>query len=293
VSIKKRIMLIPAIVWLVCLPIALGRIDAQGTQKPFADALTFHASFDNGPDADFALGDRRIHTATSYKRLEDAKPGLHNPQVTVLPGQGKYGGTLEFKAKNTNAIYFQAEKNIDYKPAGWNGTVSFWLSLNPNEELTGFSDPIQITDKDYNDAAMWVDFTNDKPRHFRLGVFGNLSAWNPNAVRGQTNPEFLRHIVAVTTPPFARGTWTHVAITFSGINSQPPGAASLYLNGKLQGSTQPITEPFTWDIARAKLRVGVNYVGLLDEVSVFNRALTDGEVQTLYGLAKGVSELRR
>jgi hypothetical protein len=157
---------------------------------------------------------------------------------------------------------------------GWNGTVSFWLSLNPDQDLTGFSDPIQITDKDYNDAAMWVDFTgNDKPRHFRLGVFGNLLAWNPNSVRGQTNPEFLRHIVAVTTPPFARGTWTHVAFTFSGLNSQPPGSAKLYVNGKMQGSTEPITEPFTWDITKAKIRVGVNYVGLLDELSIFSRAL--------------------
>ena len=41
-----------------------------------------------------------------------------------------------------------------------------------------------------------------------------------------------------------------------------------------------------------EIRVGVNYVGLLDEVSVFNRALTNGEVQTLYALPKGVSELR-
>lgn len=287
-------MLIPAIVWLVCLPIALARIDAQGTQKPLADALTFHASFDKGADADFALGDKLVYTAPSYKNLDAAKAGLHNPEVALVPEKGRYGATLEFKAKNTNAIYFHAEKNMEYRQTGFSGTVSFWLSLNPDQDLTGFSDPIQITDKDYNDAAMWVDFTaNDKPRHFRLGVFGNLLAWNPNSVRGQTNPEFLRHIVAVTTPPFARGTWTHVAFTFSGLNSQPPSSGKLYINGKLQGSTEPITEPFTWDITKAKIRVGVNYVGLLDELSVFSRALTDAEIQTVFGLPAGVSGLRR
>jgi len=291
--IKRRVLLMLAIVCLVFLPIALAHIDAQGDQKPLADALTFHASFDNGADADFALGDKRIYTAPSYKNLDAAQPGIQNPAVTIVPGQGRFGATLEFKAKNTNAIYFHGEKNIDYRQTGWNGTVSFWLSLNPDQDLTGFSDPIQITDKDYNDAAMWVDFTNDKPRPFRLGVFGNLLAWNPNSVRGQTNPEFLRHIVAVPTPPFARGTWTHVAFTFSGLNAQPPGPAKLYLNGKLQGSTEPITEPFTWDITKAKIRLGVNYVGLLDEVSVFSRALTDSEVQALHGLPKGVSGLRR
>src|SRR5262245_14354273 len=169
---RKKTSMHP-IAWAVVLATVLVDAGAQGTQKDLAAALTFHASFDHGTDADFALGDRRIYTASSYKSLDDAKAGLHNPQVAVLPGKGKYGAALEFSAKNTNAIYFQAEKNIDYKQTDWNGTVSFWLSLNPDEDLTGFSDPIQITDKDYNDAAMWVDFTNDKPRPFRLGVFGN------------------------------------------------------------------------------------------------------------------------
>jgi hypothetical protein len=112
-------------------------------------------------------------------------------------------------------------------------------------------------------------------------------------VRGQTNPLFLRHIVAVTTPPFARGTWTHVAFTFAGLNAPQPGIARFFLNGKLQGSTEPIPEGFTWDIARAKIRIGVNYAGLFDDLSIFNRALTESEVQTLYALAAGVSELHR
>ena len=112
-------------------------------------------------------------------------------------------------------------------------------------------------------------------------------------MRGQTNPLFLRHIVAVTTPPFARGTWTHVAFTFAGLNGPQPGTARFFLNGKIQGATEPIPEAFTWEISQAKIRLGVNYAGLFDDLSIFSRALSEGEVQTLYGLSKGVSELRR
>lgn len=289
-SIRKPFAQAIAIAW-ACLASMLA---AGGPQADPGAALTFHASFDNGADADFGLGDKRIYTAPSYKNLEAAQAGLHNPDVSLVPGKGRYGAALEFKAKNTAAIFYPAEKNVDYRQSGWNGTVSFWLNLNPDEDLTGFADPIQLTDKDYNDAALWVDFTgNDKPRHVRLGAFGDLKAWNPEGVRGQTNPLFLRHIVAVTTPPFARGTWTHVAVTFAGLNGQPPGTAKFYLNGKLQGSTEPIPEPFTWDISRAKIRLGVNYAGLFDEVSIFNRALSESEVQSLFSLPAGVAGLRR
>jgi hypothetical protein len=265
----------------------------KATQPTPGAALTFHASYDSSADADFAAGEKRVYTAPSYKNLDAAQAGLHNPDVSIVPGKGRYGAALEFKTKNTAAIFYPAEKNVEYRQ-GWNGTVSFWLSLNPDEDLTGFADPIQLTDKDYNDAALWVDFTgNDKPRHCRLGVFGDLKAWNPDNVRGQTNPQFLRHIVGVSTPPFARGTWTHVAFTFSGLNGPQPGTARFYLNGKPQGSTEPIPEPFTWDISKAKIRIGVNYAGLFDDLSIFNRALTDAEVQTLSGLAAGVSTWRR
>jgi hypothetical protein len=46
-------------------------------QQALATALTFHASFDNGADADFGLGDKRVYTAPTYKNLDAAQPGLH------------------------------------------------------------------------------------------------------------------------------------------------------------------------------------------------------------------------
>jgi hypothetical protein len=262
-------------------------------QAGLGAALTFHASFDNGPDADFGLGDKHLYTATSYRALETGQPGLHNPDVIVAPAKGKFGAALQFNAKNTTAIYYQADKNVAYRSRDWSGTVSFWLSLDPEQDLTGFADPIQVTDKDYNNAALWVDFTNDKPRHNRLGVFGDLAAWNPDKQTGQTTPAFLRHVAAVTPTPYARGTWTHVAFTFSGLNGPQPGSAKFYLDGKLQGTIPSIPEPLTMDPSKATVRIGVNYAGLYDDLAIFNRALSDGEIQTLFGLTGGVATLHR
>src|SRR5258705_13904364 len=88
-----------------------------GTALPAQDwkqSLTFHASFDRGLDADFALGDKRIYTASDYKAQMEAKPGLDHPDVTVVPG-GLTGSALRFGKKNVKAIFYQGDKNIAFR----------------------------------------------------------------------------------------------------------------------------------------------------------------------------------
>ena len=85
---------------------------------------------------------------------------------------------------------------------------------------------------------------------------------------------------------------THVVITYSGLNTQMGGVATLYLDGDpLPNAADGIDEPFTWDSARGAIRLGVNYVGLFDELSLFSRALTDEEVRDLHVLDGGVATL--
>lgn len=258
------------------------------------EALTLHASFDSGTDADLALGDSLLYTAPSWEESEAATPGLGNADVERLSDLGRFGGALRFNSRNTSAIFYSAEQKVPYSEDDWSGTVSFWLSLDPDEDLEpGYCDPIQITDQAYNDAAVWVDFTATDPRQFRLGVFGDLEAWNPEGLSADEHPDFQNKLVVVDDPPFRGGEWTHVVVTYSGLNSASGGVGKLYLDGRLQGTIQNILEPFTWDLARAQLRIGVNYVGLFDELAMFDRALADAEVLTLHQLEGGVAGLHR
>jgi len=55
----------------------------------------------------------------------------------------------------------------------------------------------------------------------------------------------------------------------------------LYVDGKLQGRTPVIREPFNWDLSRSAIRLGLNYTGLFDDLMVFRRALTGDEVARL------------
>ena len=47
------------------------------------------------------------------------------------------------------------------------------------------------------------------------------------------------------------------------------GEPELYLDGTLQGAAPKIAEPFAfeWDIGNGAIRLGVNYVGLMDDRS--------------------------
>ena len=224
----------------------------------------FHASFNKGIDAEKSPGDRRIHSAPDYKSLASSKPGLDGTGVV------RENGALHFTKKTTQAVFFPAQ---GFSPV--EGTISFFLQLDPLQDLApDYVDPLQLTDKAYNDSCLWVDFTKEE-RHFRLGVFGQLKAWNPKNL--DKNPDFDSRLVVVKQPPFARGTWTHVAITYTKLGSGA-GEAKLYVDGKLQGTSSVVKEPFTWETGKPTLRLGVNYTGWLDDVAVYAKALSAAEI---------------
>lgn len=255
-------------------------------------ALSFHASFDQGPTADFARGDSKIYTAPKYDQLDQASPGIDDPDITIEDSAGRFGSALNFSRSYKRALFYKSEKNMGYSTEDWAGTISFWLNLNPDEDLEpGYCDPIQVTDSAYNDAAIWVDFSKDPPREFRLGVFGDLEVWNPQKISPNDNPDFMGRLVAVTSPPFERGNWTHIVITYTGLNSEAGGTARLYLDGNFQGAAEGIREPFSWDLPSSTIRLGINYVGLFDELAIFDRALGDEEVLALHQLEGGVAAL--
>jgi hypothetical protein len=244
-------------------------------------SLSFHASFDKGIDADVARGDRKIYNASDYKSQKSAQPGTGEVNVAIQKGVGIAGSdALRFRTKNTQALFFRGDGHVALS----GGTVSFWLRLDPEKDLApGFCDPMQVTDKAYNDSAIWVDFTkDDTPRHFRLGVFGSLKMWNPKDTPPDRNPDFLRRLIVVDRPPFSREHWTHVAVSWARLDKGENGYASLFLNGKRISSATGIREPFEWDPSRLAIRLGVNYTGLMDDVAAFDRALDEHEVASLY-----------
>jgi hypothetical protein len=257
-------------------------------------ALTFHASFDHGPEADFARGDRSLYRATSYDSRAAAHPEPAAGQATFLvAGQGRWGGALRCDGKTAGVLFYQGARNTAYNATNWSGTVSFWLQVDPEKDLEpGFCDPLQVTPRAWNDAALFVEFEKRQSTVFRLGVYADYRVWNPEDRRWEDIPASNKPLLQVNDPPFEEGKWTHVVVVFEGFNTgQPHGVARLYLDGQLAGSLAPRVQTFSWDERQSALMLGVGYTGLFDELSWFNRALTAPEIQFLYDLEDGVPSL--
>ncbi|HXW04951.1 MAG TPA: LamG-like jellyroll fold domain-containing protein [Vicinamibacterales bacterium] len=263
-------------------------------QVSLRDALTFHASFDGTTDA-HATGDPALYWAPSLKERQNAKAGLPpGGEVRHAPAAGRFGDALRFTARKSPIVFFRAFRNMPYETSDWQGTVSFWLRVDPQAELeTGFCDPVQITPRAWNDAAFFVEFEKRAAGiPFRLGIYADHDVWNPTKRKFEDIPAEERPLVTVANPPFSGGRWTHVAFTFERFNTgRADGVARLYLDGEPRGTLGPREQTLTWDPGEAIVALGLGYIGLLDELSIFRRALDAAEIREVYGLKTGVAGL--
>jgi hypothetical protein len=259
------------------------------------DALVFHAPFDATADAVLARGDAKIYTAAERNKRDAATPGLHaDDLVRLAPGEGRFGGALEFKKKTKQQVFFRGDANLGYQPKNWNGSVSFWLRLDPDKDLEpGYCDPVQLVAQAWAEGNMFVEFSKDHtPRHFRFAMMAVTKFWNPNNRKWEEIPDAERPMVAVYQPPFRRDRWTHVLFTFAHVNSgATDGRGTLYLDGKKIGAFTGWNNTFNWDAPKSALTLGLAYTGLMDDVAVFNRELTADEAQAVFALPAGIATL--
>ena len=201
----------------------------QAAQQPrlksqLQAGMIFHASFDDVTDANLSTGDGWIQTAESLDRKQ-VRPQNRIESTRIAKGAGRYGDALQFTANSKQVLFYEGQE-CGYRAEDWSGTVSLWLKLDPDKDLQpGFCDPLQITQRGWNDAAFFIDFDKDLPRDFRLGVFPDYATWNPKDTEWDDIPPAKRPMVTVKQPPFSAQDWTHVCFTWDGVNAVDGAAA--------------------------------------------------------------------
>jgi hypothetical protein len=262
---------------------------------PLREAMTFATTFDQGLDAEFAKGDGKLYHAANSRSRTNAVPGLPEGElVKRAEGTGRFGAALEFTKKMNPVVFYKGQTNINYTPEGWNGTASFWMRLEPDKDLEpGYCDPLQYVAQTWTEGAMFVEFSKDEtPRHFRYAIMAQHKLWNPNNRKWEEIPAVERPMVQVQKPPFSREKWTHVVFTFEHANTgRKDGIGKLYLDGEFQGSFTGFNNTLNWDPAQSALNLGLAYVGFLDEIVLFDRALSAQEVKMVYHLPNGAKDL--
>jgi hypothetical protein len=260
------------------------------TGQSLARALTFHASFDKGLDADFSRGDKACLVRTSKGVVAAA----FNEELKLAPEAGRFGSGLHFTKKGNTRPQFKGVGVLGYNDKNWSASVSVWLRLDPDKDLEpGYCDPVQIIGDDSKKGFIFLEWSKDEtPRFFRYAIRPLFPIWNPNNVQWADIPFDKRPMVQVARAPFSREAWTHAVFSLENLNDKakkPVGR--LWLNGQLQGSIENWDLTFGWNPDAVQLVLGAAYVGHMDDLAMFNRALTDAEVRQLFTLKNGIREL--
>jgi len=253
--------------------------------------LTFHAPFDTGFDAASSADDPACRVRAGGKMVSPTT----GPEMR-LATDGKFGGCLVFPKKGAVRPEFAASKSLAYGTTDWSATVSVWLRLDPDKDLEpGYCDPVQIVGDDVKKGFIFLEWSKDHaPRHFRFAVRPIYHLWNPDAVGWEQIPDERRPMVKMEQAPFRRDRWTHVAFVLDHLNDHAaPPRARLHVDGKSVGVIQGHDLTFGWNPAALRLVLGAAYVGSMDDLAVWNRALSPEEIARLHALPGGVETLRR
>jgi hypothetical protein len=257
-------------------------------------AATFYASFDEGIRGD--LG-QSLTPGTRFNHSKQAGQFVFEKdidrKVFRIAKAGVAGGALEATdvLPRNGRIYFPAKGNLGYRAGGWGGAVSVWLNTDPNKLLkTSFCDPIQITQKGANNGGLWVDFNDARPRDLRHGAFPAIAEGRPPIKEEDANAPLVR----VKGIDWEAGAWHHVVLSWQNFDSGKADAVStLYIDGRQIGQIKDRELAMSWDLEKTGLYVAVNYIGLLDELAVFGRALSDEEVRTLHQRPDVLTRLKK
>ena len=268
---------------------------APAVRTALGKALTLHASFDSGPNADFARGDKTLYTyTTAQQRAQGGVVGLPDDSIKITQGSGRFQNALLFTKKTNVRPYFKDGGNIGFNANDWNYSVSVWLRITPDVDLEpGYCDPVQFVGNDSNKGFIFLEWDKDsKPRYFRYAIRPLLEIWDPAKVGWAALPFDKRPMVQVERAPFSHARWTHVVFTAEHINSKsakPSGR--LYIDGQLQGAIENWDLRIDWNPDAALLVLGAAYIGHLDDLAVFNRGLSADEVKALFALPNGVRDV--
>jgi concanavalin A-like lectin/glucanase superfamily protein/Big-like domain-containing protein len=222
-------------------------------------------------------------------------PGEGNASDIVGSNRGTLLGGVTFgtgevgQAFVTNGIdgYLDAGNAPSLHVSSGDFTAEAWVRFNaPQGDMS-------IVDKmSAGDADGWRLFKSDHDggdNHFMfcLGGGNNIGDLCRNPLFGASYAMYtLRSTTSAVT-----GVWYHVAAVVAAVNGTT--RFSLYVNGVVEDTRDrdPFFQPFL-DTQAADLRIGSNISGAylngdVDEVSIYNRALSAQDIQAIYAAGAG------
>jgi hypothetical protein len=278
--------LIPILIGATALP-AQDRFDADRS-------MIFLSTFDSVTDVNLFGADEKggwIYTAESTER-KNVLVQNRCKHVTIAENQGKLGDSLQFSKTSDQVLFYYASANLPRPRNNWAATVSFWLKPDLGEIGPKACYPLQFSDGDWTHGGFFVRFPCMDKTVFEFGAVSALDAAEEPVADVDDMPHGQVTLLNIEDAPLDRDRWTMVTLTLRGVNpnADEDSVASLYLNGKLAGEVkQPLR--FVWMAPGeaepdAAMFLGINYIGGMDDLRIYDKELSEKEVRMLPGAAK-------
>jgi len=229
------------------------KLTMSGNRKvrvKFASAVPFPqglvALWRGGTEASDAIGG---HNGTFFKGTAIITPSVAPP--------GKVGEAFGFDG----TVHVEVPDAPELRPAQI--TLEAWVF---STLFTDQSQAIIARGSSTSGADTWL-----------LGVLSNFSIVNGGQPHFQTSP--FDDLVAPTLIPLNQ--WTHLAASFDGTTKR------LYVNGVLVASKKGLSD-LVYEPAAAPVTIGARgasntpFTGRVDEVAIYNRALTGNEIVDIF-----------
>lgn len=223
-----------------------SKIENAGQNSRITNGLVGLWSF-NGYDYNSA--------STTAEVLDRSGQSYNGDNIGAAPAAGKVGQALSFDGTN------------DY------------VNLPTMQDTSGYTESMWI----YMRASGGFLFTNDVcGSSWRSSA--NTATWYTRLVGGGTRDDF-------NLPALTANQWTHLVFTYDGITD----VKRIYKDGQLEATKNPTTHgagslgltATTCHYLGTTSGGGIIYFnGLIDEVRVYNRALSADEVKQLYNMGK-------
>ena len=238
----------------------------------------------------------RTHTATATPTTTSTRTPTATPTICVTPPPNMVAWLTADNTANDssgNGHNGTLQGAATYTTGAVAGAFSLSVAADfvqvPNHPALNFAGDFSI------DA--WVNTTNTTTAAIidkRTGTANNPTGYHLFLFGGQLGFQladgspFLNHLAP--PPAINNGTWHHVAVT---IARTSPTGGRLYVDGVLVLTFDPTTRPGSIANA-ANLRIGQRYLtatqdfkGAIDEVELFDRAITAQEIQSIFNAGAG------
>jgi hypothetical protein len=205
---------------------------------------------------------------TNGTTLVDSSGNGYTGTGTYTAVGGKIGGAASFNGSTnivTTAVTFSSAVGNPF-------TVAYWVWVN---SFASQPWPSPLTLKDSNGTVSWTSGISNRSGYTGI-YFGGTDGSGFVKRKSDTNPATFI------------GAWNHVAITYNGNGMATAANFLCYLNGNLVSTTVASSFAVTTNITALGYSgtLSCRLAGRMDDVRIYNTALSAPEVLAVYRLGK-------